>query len=88
MDGAVLEVCDARTEDEIRRSFDIAIQVIVALDSAVLAETAVGIQGILVSDELAAVEEQEIPVREDGDGLADLLALARDLLCGIVTCSR
>ena len=81
---AVLEIGDAGTEDEVRRTLDVAVQEIVPLDAALLAKAPVGIDGVLVADEAAAVEEQEVAVGEHRHGLADLLALPRRVLEGDV----
>ena len=75
MDVAVLEIGDAGAENEVRRALDVAVQEIVPLNTAFLAETPVRIEGVLVADEAAAVEEQEVAVGEHRHGLADLLAL-------------
>ena len=84
MDVAVLEEADAGAENEIGSSFDVAVLVVIALDSAVLSISAISVQGILIADEAAAVEEEEIPVGENRHGLRDILALSRAVLEGDV----
>ena len=75
MDVAAFEVADAGAEDEVRRTLDIAVLVVVALDTAELAITAVGVQGVLVAYEAAAVEEKEVSVGENRHSLTNFLAL-------------
>ena len=80
MEGAVLEIGDAGAEDKVRGALYVAVQEIIALDAAFLSKAAIGVQGVLIAQETAAVEEEEIPVREYGYGLADLLPFSGGIL--------
>ena len=76
MDGAVLEIGDAGAEDKVGGAFYVAVQEIIALDPAVLAITAIGVDCVLISDKAAAMEEQEVAVGEKGHRLGDFLAFS------------
>ena len=84
MQDTVLEVADGGAENKIGRSLNIAIQVIIPLHAPVLSVTAVGVQGVLVPDKAAAVEEEEITVGKDGHRLVDALSLTCRILEGQV----
>ena len=80
MDVAILEEGNAGTEDEISGTLNVAVLEVIALDAAELAKPAIGVQGVLVAQEAAAVEEEEVAVGEHRHRLADFLALAGAVL--------
>ena len=81
---AVLKPCCRRSEDEVGSSFYVAVEEEVALYSSEFTEASVGVQGVLIAEEAAAAEEQEVSVREHCNGLGYVFTLSGAVLEGYV----
>ena len=78
----VFEIADARSENEVSGAFYVAVLVEIALDASVLAVASVGVERVLVAQQAAVSQADEVSVGEKCHGLGYLLAFARAVLNG------